>query len=838
MDFRNCPSCKASVLEDDVEDCPFCGASMSGKPSSKPAPAKPKPAAAKTSAAGAKPQASSAAAAGRPAAPVAKARPTPEELDDGTDPFEVDTKATINVPAVSPRPVKGRTLRVACPMCETAGFIPPQLQGKDVKCCNPQCLMPVFTVPRPKAAPVEEPPKRSASSLVFLGIAAVVLIGVGTALYQFVLKPESRPRSSILDGAGPRPSAQNGKAPPEIVELPKEPATPPPVPLEEVRSTSLVEVERAAQQRQNNRSKPFGRRMSAEAFADAGDFTQAREQLADMQKVPGYSAYNEVQPLVEISAGLAATGDAAGAAAALDEALAKADLPKYGRDPLDAASTLATALVIAGRLDDAQRIAGLVDDPGERGRAFALWRAAIDSDTLDLDAPAQRPEMNQMPSAVWVSVTNALVARNHGPEALAWAQLATNVAVRDNALAAWAAGLARNAALPAGQLTPAEVTAVLPGLSPAGQARVWAAIAHVHQTQKNDAAAAECLTQAVAALEALPAPAATLPAPSLKTIYDSDGQPRAGLPDPTEAQSAARAAADIAQVRAALGDIPGAWAAMSRGLAYLRGTTPSPTLATQLVDESSQNRANFESELKALLSLSNTQQVFLAANRYQTQCKAIQQEATARWDLQVALLRRVAAAGVLQPLWDEVLARQQHPENAENEPYFDTLLPSTIISAATSAKQAEVVRSVQQDVPKDKQRTDPADRLPVLFRQALDAGKFRDAADILRNFDQQVPDNSTSYIHALYAVSRLLKAGQQDQAVELVVNCTNLLIREDAWQLIAAAAVRDNRHSDLWRRRMELGLAGTELAAFYRGCIRGITLRPASTAEDAKTASQ
>src|SRR5690349_12284001 len=146
MDFRNCPSCKASVLEDDVEDCPFCGASMSGKPSSKPVAAKPAPQVKSTAAA--KPQAAAAAGGAKSGAPTgAKRRPTPEELDDGTDPFEVDTRSIVKAPPVSPKPAKGRMQRVVCPMCETPGFISPQQVGKEVKCCNPQCLMPVFTVP-------------------------------------------------------------------------------------------------------------------------------------------------------------------------------------------------------------------------------------------------------------------------------------------------------------------------------------------------------------------------------------------------------------------------------------------------------------------------------------------------------------------------------------------------------------------------------------------------------------------------------------------------------------------------------------------------------------------
>jgi len=835
MDFRNCPSCKASVLEDDVEDCPFCGASMSGKPSSKPAAAKPKPAPAKAAAA-AKPQAAPASAGAKSASPAApKARPTPEELDDGTDPFEVDTKATLNVPAVSSKPAKGRMLRIVCPMCETPGFIAPQQQGKEVKCCNPQCIMPVFTAPKPKEVKVEEPPKRSTSTLVFAAIAAVLIIGVGIGLYQFLLKPTGKTKSP-LDDIRPRATAKNGE-PVEIIVKSKEPTALAAVTLDEIRSTSLTQVEKAAQQTQNNRSKPFGRQMSAETFADAGEFAKAREQLADMQKVQGYVAYYEIVPLVEIATGLAASGDAAGAKAALDEALTKTELPKYGREPLDASSTLATALVEAGRIDEAQRVAGLADDSELRGRALALWRNAIDSGSLDLDAPYRRPYLNEMPSAQWVSVTDSLVVRGHSAEALQWAQLATNPSVRDNALAAWAGGVTRKSNVAPGELAPAEVTTVLPNLSPAAQARIWATIAQVWQSQKNDAAAGECLTKATAALESIPAPTATMPVPSMKAIHDSEGQPRAGLPDPAEARSAALAAADIAEVRASLGDIPGAWSSLARGLAYLRGSAPSPVAVQQLVDQADNNQAEVKAQLKAALTLDDSR-VFNAFNDYSKQCDIVLAEANSRWNLQVQLMRRAAARGVLQPLWDEVVAREQQADIAEREPYFDTLLPSTIVAYATAGKQADIVKNVQQTVPADKQKVDQADRVAILFPPLVAAGKMRDAADLLRSFDSQSPGNWTTSIEALAAVSRLIKAGQLDKAMEFVGACTNPLIREDALQLIAAAAVRDGKHSDLWRKRTHYGLTATELASFYRGCVRGMSLRPAPTPEEQKTAAQ
>src|SRR5690606_36528042 len=108
MDFRQCPACQASVLDDDATECPFCGASMSGKPSA--APAKPAPAS-KTSSA--KPKAE--------AAPARKSPPRKvgETVADDDDPFGIDTSAVAQAPKVAPRPAKGRMIRVQCPMCET-----------------------------------------------------------------------------------------------------------------------------------------------------------------------------------------------------------------------------------------------------------------------------------------------------------------------------------------------------------------------------------------------------------------------------------------------------------------------------------------------------------------------------------------------------------------------------------------------------------------------------------------------------------------------------------------------------------------------------------------------
>ena len=139
-----------------------------------------------------------------------------------------------------------------------------------------------------------------------------------------------------------------------------------------------------------------------------------------------------------------------------------------------------------------------------------------------------------------------------------------------------------------------------------------------------------------------------------------------------------------------------------------------------------------------------------------------------------------------------------------------------------------MVGRIQEVVPSRELRIDPRDQLVIAFGPRVDIEDFQAAADLLRGYQRQAPgDYYTSQLIALRGVSRLINAGKHNQAMELVRAVEDPLLREDAVQLIAAAAVRDGAHSELWRRRTELGLSATEMASFYRGCIRGLNLRPA-----------
>ena len=265
MDFRNCPACKASVLEDDAVDCPFCGASMTtGKPSgtaqptsSKAAPAKP---------VGATP------AVKPPAGKVPTGKPSPGKpvakgKADSGDPFDVDTSAARRATPVKPRPAKGYMIRIACPMCERAGFISEAEIGKDVKCCNPDCLVPVFVANPPREKEPEPVPVASGGGKLWLygGLAVIVVGGLVVTMLLNRVKPPSGSDPIAVTPVTPQPGTTSGPG----TQDPQTPAAEQPAvqPLtpKEIVTRSITEMEKAAEQAEGLRERDLAARLLAEA---------------------------------------------------------------------------------------------------------------------------------------------------------------------------------------------------------------------------------------------------------------------------------------------------------------------------------------------------------------------------------------------------------------------------------------------------------------------------------------------------------------------------------------------------------------------------------------------
>lgn len=834
MDFRTCPACQASVLEDDVADCPFCGASMTGKPAAKPkpaaAPAKAGATAATRPETGTRPAATKTAA----ARPKSAAVESPAPADDG-DPFDVDTRAVRQAVPISPKPLKGRTVRIVCPMCETAGFIGPQHAGKDVKCCNPECLVPVFTAPRPEAAKkdAEPEPAKGMSTGLLTTISVVLLGAVAAGVYFGFLRNGQQPQRTGTQGETPMiptPVATQANDTPTETAPPK-PKGPPPVPLEEVRQVSLVEIVKRAQQREN-RSKPYSRRLAAEAFAEVGRLDDARQQLEAMPKVAGYQPFYEVEALVAMALAERAAGNAGGAKAALDAALAKADFPSVGRGPLDAAAALAAALVASGRANEARQVLQSAQDTGSRGEMSTLWRHALDSRSFDVDAAARRPYFQSMPAHQWVTVTAAVVSLGEPQAALAWAQSARSVPVVDNCLAAWAGGLMLSATQAERSQALAQIELAASGFAPAAQARVWAAVADAQLSLGDRESAQTSLEKAANALAAITPPRNTLAMPDMAAIHDGDGKPHAGLPDPAPWHTAALAAADVAQVRGALGAPDGAWESLQRALALARAMTPSPSAARAVRNECEENEAGVKARLTQTLGVEGNRQ-FLAFNRYRKQCTEIRDAADARFALQVALLRRAVEMGLLSHVWDEVRSRDGQTDLSEREPYLETSLPGMVALHARSTGLTDLAAAVEGAVGSQQLRFDAVDRMERALDAALRAKKYADAAAVLSAYERTAGiDPYPAQRQAVRAVGRLVAGREYAGALEFITALTNPLTREDAWWLIAAASVRDGEHSVVWRKSLSSRMSATDWCSLYRGMIAGLPLAPRPAAPD------
>ncbi|HVJ68896.1 MAG TPA: hypothetical protein VM510_12985, partial [Caulifigura sp.] len=463
MDFRTCPACKASVLEDDVTECPFCGASMNGKPAAKaPAPAAKAASPGKPGAPAAKPGAApSKAATPEPAKPAPGARPPAggprppmgaggrpggggrgNTVADEENPFDMDMSELQKAVAVSPKETKQRTLEVKCPMCETVGYVAPQHQGKTAKCANPDCKHPYFTVPLPKKEAVTTGLKPKSKFTVGHVVAIVVVcIGLlGGLLWRFVYHRDSGQGGPVAGGPKLPPPPP---PPPTDNDKPKEP---------EVKRTSLVEIQkgaitelvRVASTPDTNQSRAI--RFLAESYAVTGQAPLAMTELGKLAQKSPDAPYLQVEPLVRLYLQARKSG-AADAGKYLDQALKAIEkLPDTGRGPLDAVTALAAALVLDNRMPEAVKLISEISDEKQAADYSMLWTAAVYGNAFDFQVLSEIPAWLAAPAPQHQAVTWILSAWGESEKSLAWVKTAGTDESIDASLAVWAAHLGQSVA--------------------------------------------------------------------------------------------------------------------------------------------------------------------------------------------------------------------------------------------------------------------------------------------------------------------------------------------------------------------------------------------------------
>ena len=837
MEFRNCPSCKASVLEDDVAECPFCGASMSGKPGAKPAP---KPAAGPTK--------SPAPGAAKPGAPATKSptpekapaggagrtRPTrepePEREEDTSDPFEVDPLANKSATQVSVKAGKGRTIEVKCPMCETVGFIAPSQAGKDVKCCNPSCRLPIFKSPKLPPEVVVEPEKPKGLStlmLTIIGVVAVALVGGG--VWYFLLREVPKPPVfGPIDNGPPVPEPPKPEPPPiNVVVHPTKHIV---STVAEIKKLALEEIPKVTVLR-DIRNKPYGKQLAIEALLATGDLVKAKDQIA---RLGASGSQYTVGPLSLLAQLQLDAGDKAGAEASLNEAVTlSAKLPDVGRSPLDAVAMLAATLVRLDRTPEAVQLLGRYaqKDSEVRSSLSLLWRASLDRGSFDLGKESSLSHLELCGKPLWVSTAVHLCRHGQWDQALAWAKSAPDPVTQDAVLAACAGMLASRLVRTPDAALEARFKTATDAATLSAKVRMLVAAAEVRWQSGDQGITVASVPPIAALLAATPVPPA-VPMPAMKAIYDSKGIPFSGLPDPGPGTSLALAFGDIAHLQMQLGDTAGGWATQAKALDVLRSVTPSPALAQHLVDQCDKNGEGVKNQLDNALKLGNDGAKKLRAlSQYRVQCEVILKLANDRFAIQQAWLRRSIRYGLHKEVW-QYAQEMELKEMAERDPYrsrsglLTDLYYSTYFQEQTRKDFA--IQTYGEYSADEKKAVGKAEATLGQIAASSSVARTSDAskvADMLKplyvgaTIDRHILDR-----HVLGEVGEL--AGQSLGASYTYLQRFGLAdptIKEDSLRLLAGMSIVQGKGPELWKLMEEdLTLTSTDRAAAYLGYLEGI----------------
>jgi hypothetical protein len=830
MDFRTCSACKASILEDDVDDCPFCGASLSGKSAKPKAPAPAagtKPAAKPT---GTKPAGKPATTASKAASakPAATRRTDADDEGEDADPFEVDTSAVRDAHPISPKRTKTTPVPVTCPMCETSGFISPRLAGKEVKCCNPDCMVPVFKappLPKKEEVVVETPQGMTMASKITMGVMGLMLLIGAGIIYSMVTGGDdgddvvvTNPTHPVNDDNGDPPDPEN---PGE--ETPAE-AAGPKYTLDFIQTESLAEMARQAQRTSDNRSPPFGRQMVAETHFILGDDSSGREELVQLRGASRGKLYFDIAPLAELAWRHFEQGDDAAANAVLDEAMAASvNLPTVSRQSLDDASLLCAALGRAERWEDALGIVRQQRTLEPRGRTSALWRGALEFKSFDFSEEFDRPYLMGMPDSLSVAITRTMCARGAWDEAWTWTTKVDGEDVRHNCQAAWAAAVTITAHRSGDAELLTRLDAAIAAGDPVGQARMWAAIADGHLLAEKTAEAEAALASAVAALQAVPTPPVA-EVPSMRAIHDSRGRPFEGLTDPAPFRSLGLAWADVGHMHVALGHSEEAGAAFASGVAAMRGAVPSPVATQALVNECRSQETEVKSRLAAAGVSDASRTGFF---QYRGQCEALHQLAARRFEEQVALLMRAANLGLVEEAWQIVHEgdSSELPAN-EREPWRTSSIPARIIGIAGRAGNQAIIDDITSTITPPPRPTS-LDRLHYFLLGVNSGTTIQQISDEFSKYysDSSVDEDALDAVF-LKTVSTVHEARGLAPAIELAGKAGEARppVVEDAFRLLSSLAVVSGKQDEIWdaylRQRGKLSV--TEKVAVFRGLIDGI----------------
>ncbi|MEO1998138.1 MAG: zinc ribbon domain-containing protein [Planctomycetaceae bacterium] len=819
MDLPTCPACGQSVIDDDATHCPFCDASMTGKPvaggpqqapqqkSQTPAASVPQPVP-------------------RPSASSAKTSDDPGEADEA-DPFDIDSTVGKNVIPIRPKPSQGRSVKVVCPMCDTPGFISRKAAGRDVRCCNSTCMVPVFTAPAsevdPRAAADEVSESSGPSStMIGVGVGVAILLVVGAVWFFTSGNTDKKSNGqlatgpSMLDGPA-TDDKKNALAENKADKTDGSPETPRETPLADLKEPAIKRMVNAAREQKNNRSKPFCRQMCAESFAYFGDLQRVDEQLQQLVKVGPRQVYYQVRPLTVVAWRHLEQGDEVAARQTVERAWALAQgLPNFGRVPIDLSTALAAVLVRVGRVEDAKRLISGHNSRQNDGQLSAAIEMRRGFEFANQSLPFRRA-LSPWADPQSVAVTVVLAAHGLFEASREWALQTPSGRTQIECLLVWAQCLAQAASVNEKPELLEMLPPVTTAMSAAGRARLFAGVSIIQWDCGDQQAAAKSVKLAAEALDALTLPPG-LEMPDTKGILDLK------LPAGAPLVSAAVAATEVSRAQAVSNQKEAAWRSLTKAIQFCDGMAPPKFAVDEEVQLVSQAGDLLAGQLQSELALDNADQGRIAARNYRKAIQAMAAASAQSFQLQVQLLQHAVRWGMHTRIWDVIGASAA--DASQRSPLLYTSLPYFVRSEYVRDGENQKVAQIVKAVVGLKRAPQHKDDLELTARVYATNQKFREAAQMIET-DQRVDDDEWKLNLCLDLIDVVMSGESIESALEFVQGLKNPLWRELLLAEVTAVATRKGQGQAMWKFAQTPKLAPTELVTICRSLLIGISLRPA-----------
>lgn len=817
MDFRICPACKQSVLDDDAQDCPFCGASMSGKPSAA-TPVKPT-----ASATAVKKEADAKVTTAKKTAPK-KSEP---EDDPDADPFDIKSEVKKKMFLVRVKAVPGCRFQVKCPMCGTEGYIPEKQGGKDVKCRNSTCMVPVFTAPMPEKEVVEEEPKGlSANTIVGIVVACVLAIGVGTGYYiinsgEKTDLPQGGTDEPVVNSENKDdgPGKKNDVSPLENGVKPKNQVAK--ITLDEMKAEFFEGdsplVIRVAQDRKNRR-KLESRQIAAVTFALMADEKRMREQINSLDRVAKSSGvssdYMAVRPLTSLAWAYLNKQKNSEGKKIFEEALAASkSLPESGDSAtISTAVQLAALATILGDLDAARQLVGRYESTDPQTRDATKLVTVTTNQMFDYELESKLAGTGQREFPVASAVARVLASQKNYAAAKSWAESAKSQEEKSECQASVAMEIALQTASQNQLDWKSEIDSAVKTESATVRGFVFASATLAFAATKQSEHVKTASQIAVAELEKTENyPSAG--SPDLVTVH------RGSFQIPQSTGMAAKSYAALAQANYIINNFETGWEMSLNAVNLAQKATPPLRIVDRLVKELENDKLSVDRQLRTSLNLINDNQVRREFSQYRQNLTAMQNQADEIQKLQSAALLMAAEFGQTDSVWGVVKSRDSST-GTDWAPLLDTEFSGTFREVLIENGNEELLGSLKQTMGRRTFKGPPdawvAERRA---RRLVNDGQISNAFAEMKKF--RIGSDELQGI--------ILKIGSQQSAKGEYENASkwcdiqkDTLAKEQLLRLVAGHSVKNAKAGEFWTQLRSADLSQTEKGMVCLGTAQAI----------------